>query len=171
MTWNNLLKQLKIIKYNNTLYQMTPQTVVATHIVDQFTYAMMNEDVDAMLDLWAPNGVWVIMATGEMFNGLDQIRELAVRSVAARHHRSREGLLPFNVFASEDGAKFCWEYIHKGIVTERWPSSPQRPKNGTKFDVPIVLVCEVSRGKIFKIREYFDLLTITEATCQHHLYS
>jgi ketosteroid isomerase-like protein len=150
---------------------MTTETIISIDIVEEFTHAMTHEDVEGMLELWSPNGVWVIMATGEMFHGLKEIRELATRSVAARNHRSKEGLLPFNVFANESGTRFCWEYIHKGVVTNKWPASPQRPANGTKFDLPIVLVCEVSRGKIFKIREYFDLLTLTEATTQHHLYS
>jgi hypothetical protein len=36
---------------------------------------------------------------------------------------------------------------------------------------PIILVGEIREGKIIKMREYFDLLTLTEAGTPHHLYS
>ncbi|MGC2243411.1 MAG: hypothetical protein WBA06_07290, partial [Candidatus Aquilonibacter sp.] len=75
--------------------------------VNAFTDAMTHEGVDALMRLWAPDGEWVIMATGETFNGLDQIKELANRSVAARTHGSGEGLLPFNVFTNTEGTRLC----------------------------------------------------------------
>jgi ketosteroid isomerase-like protein len=150
---------------------MTTETIISTDIIELFTQAMTHEDVDGILDLWAPDGEWVIMATGEKFRGLDQIRELATRSVAARNHKSGGGLLPYNVFMNNEETKFCWEYIHKGEVTDKWPASVNKPSVGTKFNLPIVLICEIDRGKIIKIREYFDLLTLTEATTKHHLYS
>jgi ketosteroid isomerase-like protein len=150
---------------------MTTETIISTDIVELFTHAMTHEDVESMLDLWAQNGVWEIMATGEKFQGIEQIKQLATRSVAARNHRSGEGLLPFNVFTNEEGTKFCWEYIHKGVVTDKWPASSRKPAVGTKFDLPIVLICEVYIGKIVRIREYFDLLTLIESTTHHHLYS
>src|ERR1700735_678059 len=42
---------------------------------------------------------------------------------------------------------------------------------GTKFELPIMLMCEIQDGKIFRVREYFDLLTLTEPGTPHHLYS
>jgi hypothetical protein len=74
-------------------------------LVKAFTDAMTHEGVEAMMSLWATDGEWVIMATGETFKGLDKIRELATRSVAARTHGSGEGLLPFNVFTNAEGPK------------------------------------------------------------------
>jgi ketosteroid isomerase-like protein len=141
-------------------------------LVEKFTEAMTHEGVEAMMSLWAPNGEWAIMATGETFKGLDQIRQLATRSVAARTHGSGEGLLPFNVFTNTEGTKLVWEYVHKGVVTDKWPStSAQKPAPGTTFELPIILMCEINDGKLAKIREYFDLLTLTEAGIPHHLYS
>jgi hypothetical protein len=60
---------------------------------------MTHEGVEDMLKLWSPDGESVIMTTGETFKGLDGIRELATRSVAARTQGSTEGLLPFNTSA------------------------------------------------------------------------
>jgi ketosteroid isomerase-like protein len=140
-------------------------------LVESFTQAMTHEDIDGVLKLWSPDGTWEIMATGETFSGLDKIRQLATRSVAARVHGTGEGLLPFNVFANAEATKFCWEYVHKGEVTDKWPASSKPPTLGTKFNLPIVLICEISQGKLVKIREYFDLLTLTEAGTPHHLYS
>lgn len=137
-----------------------------------FTEAMTHEGVEAMMSLWAPDGEWMIMATGETFKGPDKIRELATRSVAARTHGSGEGLLPFNVFINAEGTKLIWEYVHKGVVTDKWPStSAQHPAPGTTFELPIILSCDIKDGKLVKIREYFDLLTLTEAGTPHRLYS
>ncbi len=149
----------------------TKETTSITDFVKAFTEAMTHEGIESMMKLWTADGVWEIMATGEKFSGLDKIRQLAERSVAARNHKSGEGLLPFNVFTNEEGTKLIWEYIHKGEVTDNWPASTNKPAVGTKFELPIILMCEMSGGKFTKIREYFDLLTLTEAGTPHHLYS
>jgi len=141
-------------------------------LVKAFTDAMTHEGVEAMMSLWAPGGEWLIMATGETFKGPDKIRELATRSIAARTHDSGGGLLPFNVLSNAEGTRLIWEYVHKGVVTDEWPStSTQRPAPGTTFELPIILSCDIRDGKLVKIREYFDLLTLTEAGTPHHLYS
>jgi hypothetical protein len=112
------------------------------------------------------------MATGETFKGIDKMVELANRSVAARKHSGELGIKPTNVFTNAEGTKLCWEYIHTGIVTDKWPStSSQKPVPGTKFELPIMLMCDVEHGKLVKVREYFDLLTLTEAGIPHKLYS
>jgi ketosteroid isomerase-like protein len=142
-----------------------------TNLVRAFTEAMTHEGVEDMMKLWSSDGEWIIMATGETFKGLDKIRELATRSVAARTHGSGEGLLPFNVFTNAEGTRLIWEYVHKGVVTEKWPASTRQPAPGTEFSLPIILSCDIHEGKLIKIREYFDLLTLTEAGTPHHLYS
>jgi hypothetical protein len=43
--------------------------------------------------------------------------------------------------------------------------------SGHKVDLPIMLMCEARQGKLVKVREYFDLLTLTEAGTPHHLHS
>ena len=92
----------------------------ANELVRAFTAAFTSDDVESFYKLIAPEAEWVIMATGETFRGLDQIKQLTVRSVA---------------------------------------------------ELPIILVGEIREGKIIKMREYFDLLTLTEAGTPHRLYS
>jgi len=150
---------------------MKSQTINTADFVEVFTKVMTQDDIDGVMKLWTPEGEWLIMATGEKFSGLDQIRQLATRSVAARVHNSGEGLLPFNVFTNAEGTKLIWEYVHKGVVTEKWPASTHKPIVGTKFELPIILICEIKDGKLIKIREYFDMQTLTEAGTPHHLYS
>jgi ketosteroid isomerase-like protein len=140
-------------------------------LADAFTAAMTTEGVEAMLKLWVPDGEWEIMATGESFRGIEKIRELATRSVAARVHGEGQGLLPFNVFSNAEGTRLCWEYVHKGVVTDKWPASSKPPAVGTVFELPIMLSCDTRNGKLVKIREYFDLPTLTEAGTPHRLYS
>jgi hypothetical protein len=91
-----------------------------------FTEAMTHEGVEDMMKLWSPDGEWVIMATGERFKGLDKIRELATRSVAARTHGSRMGLLPFNVFTNTEGTKLIWEYVRPPACVAKISASAAR---------------------------------------------
>jgi ketosteroid isomerase-like protein len=141
-------------------------------LVQVVTKAMTTDNIDDMVACFAADSEWVIVATGETFKGLDDIRTLATRSVAARTHSNGLGIKPFNVFTNPEGTRLCWEYIHTGVVGEKWPStSAQRPASGTKFELPIMLSCEIRDGKLIKIREYFDLLTLTDPGTKHKLYS
>ena len=143
----------------------------AADLVKAFTAAMTSDDIEGWKKLLVKDGEWKIMATGETFIGIDKMVELATPSVAARNHKSGEGILPFNVFINVEGTKFVWEYVHKGTVTEKWPASTHKPIVGTKFELPILLMCEINEGKLIKIREYFDSQTLTEAGTPHYLYS
>jgi ketosteroid isomerase-like protein len=138
---------------------------------EAFTLCMTREDIEGVVKLFAPDGEWVIMATGELFRGPDQIRQLARRSVAARDHRAGMGIQPTNVFTDANGTRLCWEYTHTGVVTDQWPALSRKPVSGTQFELPIVLICDIRQSKLVKIREYFDLLTLTEAGIPHRLYS
>jgi len=81
------------------------------------------------------------------------------------------GIKPTNIFTNAEGTKLCWEYMHTAVVTDKWPSSTHRPAPGTKIALPIVLICETCGGKLVKVREYFDLLTVTKPGIPHKLYS
>jgi ketosteroid isomerase-like protein len=161
------LNGVKQHRFSDTRLSPAP----GAHFVQAFTAAFTSDDIESFLNLIAPEGEWVIMATGEMFRGLDQVRQLATRSVAARNHRDGLGIKPTNVFTNADGSKLCWEYVHTGVVTDKWPSTSHKPAPSTKFDLPIMRMCEIREGKLIKVREYFDLLTITEAGTPHRLYS
>ena len=47
---------------------MTVQT--NAKLIRAFTDAMTHEDIEGVVNLWAPDGEWVIMATGERFADL-----------------------------------------------------------------------------------------------------
>jgi len=151
---------------------MTTETTKTADLVAAFTAAFTSDNIENWRKLLSPDGEWKIMATGETFRGLDKMTELANRSVAARKHSGELGIKPINVFTNEEGTKLCWEYVHTGIVTENWPStSAQKPTPGTKFELPIMLMCEVKNDLLIQVREYFDLLTLLEPGKPHHLYS
>ena len=40
------------------------ETMNIADFVEAFTKAMTHEDIDGVMKLWAPEGEWVIMATG-----------------------------------------------------------------------------------------------------------
>jgi limonene-1,2-epoxide hydrolase len=140
-------------------------------LVQAFTAAFTTDDVEGFYRLIAPQAEWVIMATGETFHGLDQIKSLAMRSVAARDHPVGMGIKPFNIFTNAEGTRLCWEYVHTAVVTDQWPSSNNRPAVGTKISVPIILSCEILDGKIVKAREYFDMWSLVDPDTPHTLYS
>ena len=142
-----------------------------TDLVRAFTAAFTTDDVESFYKLMDPNAEWVIMATGETFRGLEQIKHLTTRSVAARTHGGGLGIKPTNIFTIAEGTKLCWEYMHTAFVTEKWPSSTHRPAPGTKIEVPIVLIGDIQQAKLLKVREYFDLQTATEPGVKHKLYS
>src|ERR1022692_2120580 len=150
---------------------MTTATMNSADLVQAFTDAFTSDDVESFFNLIAPDGEWVIMATGETFRGLDQIKQLAMRSVAARTHGGALGIKPTNIFTNAEGTKLCWEYVRSGAVTDKWPASSHKVAPGTKCDLPIILMCDIRQGKLVKIREYFDLLTLLEPDTPHRLYS
>jgi ketosteroid isomerase-like protein len=151
---------------------ITKEKMTTVDLVKAFTDAFTSDDIEGWENLLDPDGEWKIMATGETFQGLDKMVELAKSSVAARKHSGELGIKPTNVFTNAEGSKLAWEYIHTGIVTEKWPStSSHKPAPGTKFQLPIMLICEVRQGKLVQVREYFDLLTLLEPGTPHHLYS
>lgn len=154
-----------------TEVKTNPALAGGTDVAQIVTKAMTSDDIESMVNVFAPDGEWVIMATGETFRGFDQIRQLATRSVAARDHTSGLGIKPINVFTNAEGTKLCWEYVHTGVVTDKWPASSHKVAPGTKFDLPIILMCDIREGKLVKIREYFDLLTLLEPDTPHRLYS
>jgi ketosteroid isomerase-like protein len=161
-----------MITYLKTFSTPKNSTQHATDLVQAFTDAFTSDDIESFLNRIAPDGEWVIMATGEIFRGVDQIRQLATRSVDARTHGGGLGIAPTNIFTDAEGTKLVWEYVHTGVVTEKWPASSGRtPAPGTKFELPIVLVGEIRGGKLVKMREYFDLLTLVAPGTRHHLYS
>lgn len=150
-----------IVKYND----------LEEGIVREFTRCMGIDDINGIIELFNEKSEWILMATGETFKGIDQIRELATRSVAARDHTNERGIHPFDVFTNAEGTRMCWEYVHTAIVTEDWPASKDRPTPGSEFKLSIVLVCEIQNNKIMKLREYFDMQTIAEPGVKHYLYS
>lgn len=44
-----------------------------TGFVQAFVAAFTSDDIESFMNLVAPDGEWVIMATGETFRGLDQV--------------------------------------------------------------------------------------------------
>jgi ketosteroid isomerase-like protein len=128
----------------------------------EITDAMASENVERIVELFAPDGEWVIMSTGETFRGHDEIRRLAGRSLAARNHPVDLNSKPERTSANSDGAKLSLEYVHRGVVEENSSSSAGRPAPGTKVELQMNLVCEFRHGKLRKVKEYLDLRHIVE---------
>jgi hypothetical protein len=145
-----------------------PNPAPGADFVQALTAAFTSDDIEYFMEFIVPDGEWAIMATSEAFRGFDQIRQLATRSVVARNHTDGLGIKPTNVFSNAAARNFDGAMC----TPEWWPSSSaQRPVPGMKFDLPIILRCEIRQGKLVKVREWLDLLTILEPGTPHHLYS
>jgi ketosteroid isomerase-like protein len=144
-------------------------TVAPADLFGRFSETFLSDDIDGFMQLIDDDCVWEIMATGEVFTGAAKVRELAERSVAARTHTAELHMRLGDHIITDD--RMCLEYVHEGIVTERWPASENRPAAGSRFELPICLVCRLNDGKFVQIHEYFDLGTVIAGGRNARLYS
>ena len=142
------------------------------NIFRAFSEGMYNDNLEGFMEKIDENCEWVMMATGETFHGIDEIGQLALRSMDARKHTKEAHAEFTNVFNSEDQSQMCIEYDHGAIVTEKWTgSSGKHPVAGTKANIKICLVCHVKNGKWDRVHEYFDLMSVIAPTEKRRLYS
>jgi hypothetical protein len=136
------------------------------NLIERFksTFLAVESDIDGFMELVDPACEWTIMATGEKFAGIQQVRELAKRSVAARTHTNDIKMQATTLFAAEN--YFVIEYVHNAIVTADWPASRNRPAPGTVLSVPICIVAHLNGEKFDRLHEYFDLATASGAKGQ-----
>jgi hypothetical protein len=64
------------------------------------------------------NCEWIMMATGETFRGIDEVKQMSLRSRDARKHTQEAHIEFTNSFSSEDQSQICIEYDHGAIITE-----------------------------------------------------
>jgi ketosteroid isomerase-like protein len=140
-----------------------------TDLTQAITDAMTSADIESIINLFAPDCEWVIMATGERFRGQDKIRQLAKRSLGARNQPGGLGIKLTNTFTNPEKTKLCWEFVHTAVITDTSPT--RRLAAGTKFELPIILMCDIHQDKLVKVREYFDILSAVEPGTPHRLYS
>ncbi len=148
--------------------EVSPKETTAdfTH---KFMRSIVQGDMEALINLFTAEGEWVIMATGERFQGPSRIQALASVSVVMRAQGAGLEPEPAGVFTDEAGTKICLEYIYRGLVAKDWPKSAHPPAPGTPFEIPVTLIGELNQGKLVKIREYFDWLTLAEAGAKNRL--
>jgi hypothetical protein len=128
----------------------------------------VESDIDSFMELVDIDCEWTIMATGEKFHGIEAVRKLAQRSVAARYHTKEIKIEPTSLFTTDD--YFVIEYTHHAIVTADWPASTNRPAPGTTISVPICIIAHFKNEKFDWLHEYFDMATASGVTGQK-LYS
>lgn len=142
---------------------------VDTDFFRRFSDAFLGDDIDGIMELIDDECVWEIMATGEVFTGATQVRQLAERSVAARTHTDDVHMRFGDHLVTAD--HMCLEYVHEGIVTQNWPASENRPAVGSRFELPICLVCRLKDDRFIRVHEYFDLGTLVAGGRKARLYS
>ncbi len=139
-----------------------------TDLIQAIRDAVTCADIERIINLFAPDCEWVIMATGERFRGQDKIRQLAKRFLGARNQPGGLGIKLTNTFTNPEKTKLCWEFVHT-VISDTSPT--RRLAAGTKFELPIILMCDIQQDKLVKVREYFDILSAVEPGTPHRLYS
>ena len=117
-------------KANETLIQKYLEIATVTDNMDQFA------------QLIADDCVWVMMATGHIFKGFEQVSSLAKTAGGTRAHDEKYKVKILNWFT--DGEHFCVEYHHGAIIKGLH----------IKGTINICLVCHMQDGKFDRIREY-----------------
>jgi hypothetical protein len=75
------------------------------NIFRAFSEGMYNDNLEGFMEKIDENCEWVIIATGETFRGIDEIRQLALRSMGARKHTTEAHAEFTNAFSSEDQSR------------------------------------------------------------------
>lgn len=119
------------------------------------TFLIVNSDIDGFMELVDKDCTWTLEATGEAFKGYDKVKELAERFAAGRSHTEDNAMEVKNLFVTDD--YMVIEYIHNAVVTDKWPSSTNRPAPGTRLSLPICIVAHFKGEKLDWLHEYFDL--------------
>ena len=142
-------------------------------IIQAWADAARSDDIEAFFDEFIDADCeWVMMATGETFRGIDEVRQMALRSRDARKHTEEAHIEFTNAFSSEDQSQICIECDHGAIITEEGARLFGMPATaGRRGDVKICHVCHVKNGKLDRVHEYFDTAGLIGGTGERRLYS
>ena len=125
-------------------------------LMQHYFDALFSKDLPPILDVLDENVEWLIVPTGDILKGKDEIGKLALNHWVATPDRIKKLV---NLFASEDSA--CLEYITGGTLTKQadFPSI-KIPPTGKKYEFMCCFVFHITNGKIDRVHEYFDMETV-----------
>ena len=132
----------------------------------KFKKIYLGDDLDGFMQLVDKDAVWTFMATGEKFQGIEQIRKAAEKAMAGRIHTKDLHMELTNLFSGEE--QVCIEYLHRGIMPEH-STITGSPAPGTEIAIPICITMHVKNGKFDRFDEYLDLATLSGV--KQHLFS
>jgi len=107
------------------------------------------EDIPRALELMEPDCEWVLMATGERYQGTDAVRKMAEQSMAAISHTEQHRLDITNLFGCGD--KVCLEYVHGALLRLPGQTAP------SPIEMAICIVFQCKNGKIATAHEYYEV--------------
>jgi len=125
-------------------------------LMQNYFDALFSKDLTPILDVLDENVEWLIIPTGDIIRGKEDIEKFARNHWAASPDRVKKLV---NLFATEDSA--CLEYITGGTLTKQadFPSIKILP-TGKKYDFMCCFVFHITNGKIDRVHEYFDMETV-----------
>ena len=113
-----------------------------TLIQEYLEIATVTDDMDHFSRLIAEDCVWIMMPTGHIFKGFEQVTSLAKMAGGTRVHDEKYKVKILNWFTDDE--HFCVEYHHGAIIKGL----------RIKGAINICLVCHMQDGKFDRIHEY-----------------
>ena len=124
-------------------------------LIQKFSEGFSIPDVDLFIEGMDEQVEWVLVPTGEIIRGKQEIASSTPKTWEMISDRKVKLV---SVFATEDWG--CFEYIASGTITKHPPRYPvDLPLVGRTFEIAACIVFHLTSGKIDLIREYFDLGT------------
>jgi steroid delta-isomerase-like uncharacterized protein len=122
-------------------------------LLQKFSEGFSTLDVDLFIAGMVEQVEWVLVPTGEIIRGKQEIASSTPKTWEMISDRKVKLV---SMFATEDWG--CFEYIASGTITKHPPRYPDSLSLvGKTFELPACLVFHLTDGKIDLIREYFDL--------------
>lgn len=144
------------IQGEKTMTQTSAQDNLKT--MRRYFDLLFGKEMQPLLDLFADDVNWFIVATGITINGKEELKAEAQNHWAASPDRVKKLV---NLFATDEFA--CLEYTSGGTLEAqaKFGNIAIKP-TGKKYELQCCFVFHFRPdGKIDRVREYFDMGTVT----------
>jgi ketosteroid isomerase-like protein len=124
---------------------------------------LFGKELETLVAMFADDLEWLIIPTGTLIKGKDQLRAGALNHWSASPDRVKKLV---NLFATDDYA--CLEYTSGGTLTGQADFGDLKIKpTGLKYELQCCFVFHFRPdGLIDRVREYFDMETVNRLTGQ-----
>lgn len=127
--------------------------------IDRFFEAYRSQEVHRMLEVYAPDAVFIDISQRHHVEGVDELREFLTRLVAVHHNmdaRERRRVVGEGVAVVD--------YVYTGTLSGESlrELTGKETCRDTAYEIPVTSWFEVEGGRIVKQTDFIDLATLEE---------